>query len=191
MSWKYIICCDFDGVIHGYQSGWKGATIILDPPVPGALEWLIGISEDKRFELAIYSSRSKEEGGVHAMRDWLWEHLRHHAEKGGVGREDAKEFAQRVLARLSFPTQKPAASMTIDDRAYHFCGEFPTPEWLLAFQPWTKARDGSTDHYARPTPSRIREIAAAHAETRYEDRDSHDHAIGELLAEIYHLKGGR
>lgn len=197
MGNKYIICCDFDGVLHSYTSGWKGATVIPDPPVEGALAWLVSISEDDRFELAVYSSRSKEEGGIHAMRDWLWEHLRHHAMNGGMGPGDAKEWAQRVLARLTFPLQKPAASMTIDDRAFHFCGEFPTKEWLLGFQPWNKSQRWWKEapevlrYYERPTPTRLKEIEEALSETSYEDRGTEDHAIGELLTEIYYLRGGR
>jgi hypothetical protein len=30
---KPILCLDFDGVIHSYSSGWKGADVIPDPPV--------------------------------------------------------------------------------------------------------------------------------------------------------------
>ena len=37
---KPILCMDFDGVIHSYESGWRGATIIPDVPVEGALEFL-------------------------------------------------------------------------------------------------------------------------------------------------------
>jgi hypothetical protein len=32
---KPILCLDFDGVLHSYTSGWKGAAVIPDPPVPG------------------------------------------------------------------------------------------------------------------------------------------------------------
>ena len=29
---------DFDGVVHGYTSGWQGEDTIPDPPVPGIKE---------------------------------------------------------------------------------------------------------------------------------------------------------
>ena len=31
---KPILCLDFDGVIHSYISGWKGADVIPDPLKP-------------------------------------------------------------------------------------------------------------------------------------------------------------
>jgi hypothetical protein len=154
MSNKYIICCDFDGVLHSYTSGWKGAAEIPDPPVPGAMEWLALMTSDEhfpRFEIAVYSSRSKEPGGIEAISAWLRQHLLGHFVKDGVFRLVVGEPVQdlgpeklaaveAVMSRLTFPTQKPAASMTIDDRAFHFQGRFPEPEALLDFQPWTKKK---------------------------------------------------
>ena len=37
---KPILCLDFDGVIHSYSSGWKGAAVIPDPPVDGAMRFI-------------------------------------------------------------------------------------------------------------------------------------------------------
>jgi hypothetical protein len=37
---KLTICVDFDGVLHSYASGWKGAGVVADGPVDGAIEWL-------------------------------------------------------------------------------------------------------------------------------------------------------
>ena len=31
---KKTVVFDFDGVIHSYTSGWKGESVITDPPVP-------------------------------------------------------------------------------------------------------------------------------------------------------------
>lgn len=195
MSNKYIICCDFDGVLHSYTSGWKGPTVIPDPPVAGALDWLIAITKDDRFELAVYSSRSKEHGGVSAMFGWLHTHLVDHFERThSADRMNARLMSESVLERLKFPTQKPAASMTIDDRAFHFQGVFPTVEWLLAFQPWTKIKDDRRWAVPRPSASRIAQIREAFEDdfggaTDTVHLDSKDAAIGDLLAEIDHLKG--
>ena len=64
-----ILCLDFDGVCHSYTSGWKGAAVIPDPAVPGLVAFLR--KAVKHFDVVIYSSRSGQEGGVQAMREWL------------------------------------------------------------------------------------------------------------------------
>lgn len=129
-----IICVDFDGVIHSYTSGWQGADVISDPPVDGAIEWLLehlplpdalGMGgEYVGPEVVIYSSRSKQKGGIEAMKAWLI--------KWGV---DEWYFRDDIL---KFPTQKPAAFLTIDDRAICFTGKFPTSAEMMAFVPWNK-----------------------------------------------------
>lgn len=135
-----IICVDFDGVIHSYSSGWQGADVIPDPPVidivtgKSAIDWLLehlpvpdalGMSgEYVGPEVCIYSSRSKQSGGIAAMKAWLI--------KWGV---DEWYFRDDIL---KFPTQKPAAFLTIDDRAICFTGNFPSTEEMMAFKPWNK-----------------------------------------------------
>jgi hypothetical protein len=119
---KKIICVDFDGVIHSYESGWKGATVITDKPVEGAISWLEKMCQLDDFEINIYSSRSKEPGAVEAMKMWLFAHGMHVSE----------------LDLIGFPTQKPSAWMTIDDRAFCFKGKFPNVNWLRDFKPWNK-----------------------------------------------------
>src|SRR5882672_3079773 len=37
---KPILCLDFDGVLHSYSSGWKGADVIPDAPTPGMAAFL-------------------------------------------------------------------------------------------------------------------------------------------------------
>lgn len=55
MNDKPILCLDFDGVIHSYASGWKGANVIHDPPVPGAIAFLREAVQS--FRVAIFSGR--------------------------------------------------------------------------------------------------------------------------------------
>jgi hypothetical protein len=35
---RRTVCLDFDGVVHSYRSGWRGATVIPDPPIHGTAE---------------------------------------------------------------------------------------------------------------------------------------------------------
>lgn len=132
-----IICVDFDGVIHSYTSGWKGADVIDDLPVPGAIEWLQehlpvpdGLGghcvEHRGPIVQIYSSRSKERSGVKAMKNWLIKH--------GLPRQYIHDGI------LQFPTQKPSAFLTIDDRAICFNGQFPSAQEMMSFKPWNKCR---------------------------------------------------
>lgn len=130
-----IICVDFDGVIHSYTSGWQGVSTISDPPVPGAIEWLMEhlpvpehlggcFVEHQGPIVQIYSSRSKSWFGRRAMKKWLIKHGLHHAYiTDGI---------------LKFPVKKPAAFLTIDDRAICFTGQFPSKDEMLSFKPWNK-----------------------------------------------------
>lgn len=136
---KPILCLDFDGVIHSYASGWKGATIITDPPTDGAMLWLERAVE--RFRVCIFSSRSHQDGGIDAMRGWLHMHL-------GLELEDYARTRQ-VLDQIEWPKEKPPALVTIDDRAITFDGTWPSLDEIAAFKPWNK----------RPTPTPPREGA--------------------------------
>lgn len=120
MTFKPIICIDFDGVLHSYSSGWQGPDVANDPPVKGAIEWLRGLIVGGQCDPQIYSSRSRQDGGIICMKNWLIKH--------GLEIEHADA--------LQFPTQKPAAFLTIDDRAFCFKGEFPETDDILNFQPW-------------------------------------------------------
>ena len=115
------ICVDFDGVIHWYREGWKGGEI-YDEPVPGAFEWLERLFNNDNLRVYIYSSRSKDPAGVTAMMAWFLKH----------------DLPQAVFDELQFPTQKPAAFLTIDDRAICFRGEFPSTAEIEEFRPWTQ-----------------------------------------------------
>lgn len=130
---KPILCVDFDGVVHSYSSGWTGADDIRDPPVPGALEWLYRATD--RFDVQIYSSRSKQVGGVAAMLGWMRIHA---ADELGEGHPLAS-FVDLTYP-IKFCHEKPAAFLTIDDRAVCFDGDWSAldPAKLLEFKPWNK-----------------------------------------------------
>ena len=115
---KPTLAVDFDGVLHSYTSGWKGAANIPDPPVEGALDFLRRAVAE--FHVVIFSSRSGEQGGVTAMINAL--------SRWGLEWD--------TLSQIEFPTSKPAAFLTIDDRCYLFTGKFPTVEALRSFKTW-------------------------------------------------------
>ena len=125
-----ILCVDFDGVLHSYTSGWQGAGVINDPPVIGAMDWLHRMWCTGNYEVHIYSSRSKDVEGIKAMQTWLLEWLE--AEQLG------ENAAIAIVDDLHFPTQKPPAYLTIDDRAICFRGTFPSLQELDNFTPWNK-----------------------------------------------------
>lgn len=122
MSRKPILCLDFDGVLHSYTSGWQGADVIPDPPVPGTLQFLAEAVE--HFEVHVFSSRSGQPGGIPSMYAWL---------SNWLGREG---FSLSVAQAVEFPIEKPPAMLTIDDRALTFTGRWPSIEELKAFKPW-------------------------------------------------------
>jgi hypothetical protein len=130
---KPILCVDFDGVIHSYTSPWQGAAIIPDPPVPGALLWLWKATE--WFDVHVYSSRSKSLDGRVAMFEWM---VRYAADVWDL----THPMAQSTLVDypITFSHEKPAAFLTIDDRAYCFEGDWSEiePADLLHFRPWNK-----------------------------------------------------
>jgi hypothetical protein len=129
-GFKPTICIDFDGVIHDYLRGWQDGEIYGDV-VPGFFEWVERARE--RFTLVIYSSRSKTDDGVTAMGLWMHEQRNKWIKAGG----------QRHLTEpleIEFAHEKPAAWLTIDDRAIQFRGNWSdpnlTPDAMLAFRPW-------------------------------------------------------
>ncbi|WP_445677658.1 hypothetical protein [Pseudomonas putida] len=124
---KPILCLDFDGVLHSYESGWKGADVIPDAAVPGAIEFLDRAVNE--FSVAIYSSRSGQPNGICAMQFWL---------KLNLYRAVEQARADEILAAIEWPTEKPPALVTIDDRAITFTGEWPSIEALKSFRPWNK-----------------------------------------------------
>lgn len=123
---KPILCLDFDGVIHSYTSGWKGARNIPDPPVPGALNFIIEAIE-AGWDVVVHSSRARYFGGITAMRNWLRTHAGNQWDTMGPSFCDVR-----------FTRWKPSAVITLDDRALTFTGQWPALENLKKFKPWNK-----------------------------------------------------
>jgi hypothetical protein len=124
---KPVLCLDFDGVIHSYTSGWTDLGYIADPPVPGAITFMLQAL--RLFDVVIFSSRSKEPRGIAAMQNWLKLHGGNAWHESAIG---------PGLSSVRFVTDKPAALVTLDDRAITFTGVWPPLDTLINFKPWNK-----------------------------------------------------
>jgi hypothetical protein len=93
---------DFDGVIHNYKSGWKGAGVIPDPIVPG-IDVAIKRFKDAGYKVVVCSSRCCGNDGVgeDAIRVYL--------AKNNIDVDDITD-------------RKVPAVAIIDDRAIRFDG---------------------------------------------------------------------
>ena len=133
-DFKPTLCIDFDGVIHSYEHGWRDG-VIYGTVVPGFFEWAEQAA--KQFALVIYSSRSATDEGQMAMLAWLIEQRRAWREAGGMHETDAP-------LGFEFADKKPAAWLTIDDRAVRFNGDWSAvelaPNTLRMFRPWNVSR---------------------------------------------------
>lgn len=108
---------DFDGVIHSYLSGWKGATVISDPPVKGIAAAIQSI-KNGGYEIVVVSTRCACPEGVDAVKQYL--------DRYGI-------TVDRICK------EKPPAVVYIDDRAICFDGDAGSLlEKINHFHPWYK-----------------------------------------------------
>ena len=156
---KLCLSVDFDGVLHSYDKPWAGPAIIPDPPVLGAIAWLV---ENRRhFDIHIFSSRSRSLRGRRAMKRYLVRHVARHFMAMGICATatdaepcscwtgcDIEQCAwlgahHMVHKEIRWPWLKPPAHLTIDDRAVTFDGDWSklTPEAVRKFRPWNKRPD--------------------------------------------------
>lgn len=98
---KKTVILDFDGVIHSYVSGWKGADVISDLPTQGTKEAIAKLR--KTYTVVVVSSRCHQSGGVHAIKNWLDLH--------GIEVD-------------AVTNDKPPHICTVDDRAFRFEGDW-------------------------------------------------------------------
>ena len=102
-KYESAVGLDFDGVVHSYTSGWKGADIIPDPPVKG-VKWAIDqLRRVTKYKVIVWSTRCKTEHGREAIRKWLakWE----------IKVDDIVSY-------------KPVCFCYVDDRAITFNGDW-------------------------------------------------------------------
>jgi hypothetical protein len=135
-DFKPTICIDFDGVINKYSKGWQNGEL-YDDVTEGFFEWVETVRD--KFRLVIYSSRSKDDAGVIAMGTWLHEQRNTWIKAGGQ-----RDPVQPL--EIEFAHEKPAAWLTIDDRAVCFRGDWNAPELqadaMRAFKPWNAKERG-------------------------------------------------
>lgn len=126
---KLIICVDFDGVIHDYMHGWRDGTIYGNV-TKGFFEWYYEARNS--FNIVIYSSRSKTDASINAMREWIQNQEMKHLEQLYP---DSKDFAG---SQFEFANEKPPAWLTIDDRGLTFNGNWDdfAVKKLQDFKPW-------------------------------------------------------
>lgn len=137
------VCLDFDGVIHDSRTPWQGFNVIPDPPVPGAFAFIRELLT-AGFDVYICSCRFRRTTdfgdspnlagarGLEATVEWFKKH----------GAQDLIEWAMGPKSEgqpgLYFVIEKPVALLYIDDRGFHFEGQFPTVEWCQNFRTWTE-----------------------------------------------------
>ncbi len=110
------IIFDFDGVIHSYTSGWKGADVIPDLPVPG-IRGAINQIRDAGYKVVVLSARCHQ-GGMKAIEEWL--------EKYGI---EVDEIVR----------DKVPAILQIDDRCICFDGKSENLlQSIKGFKPWNR-----------------------------------------------------
>jgi hypothetical protein len=104
------LAIDFDGVL---SLAGRVATAPLDPPLPGAIEFL-NECLDHGFTVVIVTTRLKMQ-----IYDWLEIHA-----------------PPEVALAVQITNEKPAAWLYIDDRAFLFTGTFPSMEEIDNFKAW-------------------------------------------------------
>ena len=147
-SFRKAIAVDFDGVLHSYTSGWQGIGVIADPPVTGAIEWLIAQCLYGPYDIIINSCRCNESNGITAMSDWIEANVRAVMSKLPAYIDDEERLEDdiaTIMVIITFAVQKPErAFIFIDDRSWQFNGTFPSMIELEKFIPWYRRSDSKS-----------------------------------------------
>ena len=141
-NYKPHIVIDFDNTIAGYEGGWQGIDIIPEPPIPGALQFIIEAMEF--FTVNILSTRSSSPIGMKAMQEYITFHMEVLLGGGKQPLQGEDRMAcDDILTQILWPTTKPPAFLSIDDRGLCFEGDWSkfVPAELIKFKPWNKRHD--------------------------------------------------
>jgi hypothetical protein len=106
------LAIDFDGVLSAY-TGWKGEMAPLDPPLPGAIDFL-NECLDHGFAVVIFTTRPEQ-----LVHEWLQVHA-----------------PPEVSMVVQITNTKPPAWLYIDDRAFLFTGAYPSIDEINSFKAW-------------------------------------------------------
>ena len=151
---KTMVAIEFDGVLHSAESGWQGADVIPDLPVPGAMQFLRRLVEDVRFEVFIHSSRCAESVGVVAVREWIDTHflkafeadfdagVEFDGNNSGVNRVEKPDASclNRIAwcrNRMRLVATTPPAAVILAGNAIQFNGAWPCLQELAEFKMWS------------------------------------------------------
>ena len=104
-----VICLDFDGVIHSFETGWIDADVIPDKPIDH-MSGLINSLHQKGAVILVHSSRCGYEGGVEAIEKWL---------------------KKNNISVTKVCKHKPNADVYVDDLAYKFEGHYKLQQFLM------------------------------------------------------------
>lgn len=116
---RKTVVFDFDGVIHSYTSGWKGARNIPDVPVKG-IEFALRDIHNAGYEVVVVSTRCAYFGGKSAIESWLDIY-------------DLSQYVDKICK------EKPPAICYVDDRAICFDGRTDNLlNKIQNFVPWNK-----------------------------------------------------
>lgn len=137
MADHMTIAVDLDGVLHAFTSGWHGVTVIEDPPVEGAIQWLNDVVE-AGHKVIIHTSRF-------ARPEDYPDGAKYHDGSGGIAVDIAHAIRMWLLnngargytiGQLQFHMGygKPHSHVYIDDRAWRFRGVFPSLDVLERYR---------------------------------------------------------
>ncbi len=124
---RLIVAADFNGVVHDHRESQKGFCEPGSPEIPGAVQWLKDLSEE--FDVFLVSASFERSQYITAAKAWL-------AARGVPTPWMAPMLVGR--SRITLTPFKPPCLMFVDDRGFHFRGEFPTIAEIKSFKPWNR-----------------------------------------------------